>query len=84
MDQIKLGPEVIEREFAVKNLGIIFDELFTWSKHINLIVAKAYGKLRQAYRFKNFLTPEVKWNLCETYILSQFNYGNIILQGINA
>ena len=83
LNQIKLGQEVIEREFAVKNLGIIFDELFTWSKHINLIVAKSYGKLRQAYRFKNFLTPEVKWNLCETYILSQFNYGNIILQGLS-
>ena len=83
LDPIKLGPEVIEREYTVKNLGITFDELFTWSKHVDLIIAKAYGKLRQAYRFKNFLTPEVKWNLCEAYILSQFNYGDIILQGLN-
>ena len=73
----------IEREFSVKNVGIIFDETFSWYKLVNLIVASVYGKLRHAYRFKGFLTPEVKWNLCETYILSQFNYGDIILQGMN-
>ena len=83
LNEIKLGPDTIEREFSVKNLGIMFDEYFSWSKHVNLITAKAYGKLRQAYRFKNFLSPEAKWHLSETYILSQFNYGDIILQGIN-
>ena len=83
LDEIKLGPDTIEREYAVKNLGIMFDETFSWSKHVNLITAKAYGKLRQAFRFKNFLSPQAKWNLSETYILSQFNYGDIILQGIN-
>ena len=83
LDNIKLGSDIIEREYAVKNLGITFDESFSWSKHVNLIVAKAYGKLCHAYRFKHFLTPEAKWNLCETYILSQFNYGDVILQGMN-
>lgn len=83
LDEIKLGPETIEREFTVKNLGITFDETFSWYKYVNLIVARAYGKLRHAYRFIHFLTPEVKWNLCESYILSQLNYGDIILQGLN-
>ena len=83
LDEIKLGQDIIEREYAVKNLGVIFDETFSWSKHVNLITAKAYGKLRQAFRFKNFLSPQAKWNLSETYILSQFNYGDIILQGVN-
>ena len=84
LDKIKLGPDTIEREYAVKNLGIMFDETFTWSKHVNLITAKAYGKLRHAYRFKHFLSSQVKWSLSETYILSQFNYGDIILQGLNS
>ena len=83
LNKIELGPDIIEREFAVKNLGIVMDETFSWSKHVNLLVSKAYGKLSQAYRFKNFLTAEVKWRLSETYILSQFNYGDIILQGLN-
>jgi exonuclease III len=83
LDNIYLGPDIIEREHAVKNLGIMFDEYFSWSKHVNLITAKAYGKLRHAYRFKNFLSPQAKWNLSETYILSQFNYGDIVLQGLS-
>ena len=83
LDDIKLGPDVIEREYAVKNLGIMFDETFSWSKHVNLITAKAYGKLTHAYRFKNFLSPQAKLHLSETYILSQFNYGDIILQGLS-
>ena len=83
LDEIKLGTDVIEREYAVKNLGIMFDEYFSWIKHVNLITAKAYGKLRHAYRFKNFLSPQAKWNLAETYILSQFNYGDIIMQGLS-
>ena len=84
LHDIKLGPDTIERESAVKNLGIVFDETMSWGKHVNLITAKAYGKLRQAYRFKNFLSTQAKWNLSETYILSQFNYGDIILQGMNS
>ena len=83
LDEIKLGPDTIVREYAVKNLGILFDEYFTWIKHVNLITAKSYGKLRHSYRFKNFLSPAAKWNLSETYILSQFNYGDIILQGLS-
>ena len=83
IDEITLGPDTIEREYAVKNLGAMFDDTFSWSKHVNLITAKAYGKLRLAYRFKNFLSSQAKWNLSETYILSQFNYGDIILQGMN-
>ena len=57
--------------------------MLSWTKHVNLCVAKAYGKLRQVCRFKNFLTDKVKWNICETYILSNFNYGDIILQGLS-
>ena len=83
LDEIKLGPDTIEREYAVKNLGIMFDEHLSWVKHVNLIVAKAYGKLRHAYRFKHFLSPQAKWRLSETYILSQFNYGDVVLQGIS-
>ena len=41
--------------YEAKNLGITFDEELSWIRHVNLQVAKAYGKLKHAYRFKNFL-----------------------------
>ena len=46
-------------------------------------MAKAYGKLNHAYRFKKFLSESAKWRLCEMYILSQLNYGDVILQNMS-
>ena len=82
MDPIKIGENVIEREFEAKNLGIVFDEELNWTRHVNLSIAKAYGKLKHARRFKNFLNESSKLKLIETYILSQLNYGDIILQNL--
>ena len=82
LDPIKIDNNVIEREYEAKNLGVTFDEELSWTRHVNLSIAKAYGKLKNAYRFKNFLNEEAKLNLTETYILSQLNYGDIILQNL--
>ena len=83
LKDVKINNEVIERKYDVKNLGVTFDESLTWSKHVNLSVAKAYGKLNHAYRFKKFLSESAKWRLCEMYILSQLNYGDVILQNMS-
>ena len=82
LDPIKIDSNIIEREYEAKNLGVTFDEELTWTRHVNLSVAKAYGKLKHAYRFKNFLNESSKQRLTEAYILSQFNYGDIILQNL--
>ena len=79
---MKIDNKVIEREHEVKNLGVTFDETLTWVRHVNLSVARAYGKLKNAWRFNKFLSQKSKMSLCETYILSQFNYGDIILQNM--
>lgn len=71
---IKIGNNPIERKLHVKNLGVIFDETLSWDKHINKCIGKAYGKFKQAFRFKHFLSTKAKLNISEMYILSQFNY----------
>ena len=53
---ININNQPIKRKNEVKNLGVIFDETLSWDKHINRCIGKAYGKLKQAYRFKNFLS----------------------------
>ena len=83
LDPIKIDNNIIERVYEAKNLGITFDEELSWIRHVNLQVAKAYGKLKHAYRFKNFLNQAAKMNLTETYILSQLNYGDVILQNLS-
>ena len=74
LPEVQIKDKPIERKNNVKNLGIIFDETLSWDKHINKCIGKAYGKLKQTYRFKNFLSSEAKLNISEIYILSQFNY----------
>ena len=79
---ISINNEVIEREHEVKNLGVVFDETLSWARHVNLSVARAYGKLKNAWRFNKFLSQKSKTAVCESYILSQFNYGDILLQNM--
>ena len=82
LDEVKIDNKIIEREHEVKNLGVTFDETLSWARHVNLSVAKAYGKLKNAWRFNKFLSERSKTCVCESYILSQFNYGDIILQNL--
>ena len=55
-----------------------------WINHINSSVTTAYGRLKQAYKFRNFLSQESRFNIIETYILSLFNYGDVLFQNISA
>ena len=77
--EISIDNHVIAREKNLKNLGVIFDENMTWIKHINKTVCRAYGSLRSLYRFKKFLSEESKKSLCESLVLSHFNYCDTVL-----
>ena len=79
---VTMNNVVIERVTEIRNLGVTFDETLSWEKHINNIVSKAYGKLRQAYRHIRFLSIESRKTIVESYVLSQFNYCDVILQNI--
>ena len=66
----------------LKNLGVTFDEVLSWRRHIDLLVGKAYNALRLLYRFKNFLSIESKKLLCNALVLSHFNYCDGLLINI--
>ena len=80
--QIIIDNKPLKRETKLFDLGVLIDENLSWEKHINNSISKAYGKLRTAYRAKNFLTKESKTNIVEYYVLSQLNYCNILMQNI--
>ena len=79
---IVVNNKPIKRETVVKNLGILFDETLSWNSEINNSIRIGYLKLKQAYRFKNFLSRNSKILIVQSYILSQFNYSSIILQNL--
>ena len=80
---IKINYKPIDREIFVKNLGITFDETLSFSKHVNKLVSNAVGKLKHAFRFKNFLSQEAKIIIVESYILSNLNYCDILFQNLS-
>ena len=74
LDPIMIDNKKIERVYEAKNLGITFDEELSWVRHVNLQLAKGYGKLKHARRFQKFLDQPSKSAVTETYLLSQLNY----------
>lgn len=80
---LTLNNKVIERKLTVKNLGVYFDENLTWNFHVNKMISTSYFKLRQAYRFKNFLSEKSKITICESYVLSTFNYCDLVYFNIS-
>lgn len=61
-----------------KNLGVIMDTELRFEKHINTVLQKAYSSLKMIYGIRHFLPFHVKKLLCETLILSLFNYADVL------
>ena len=80
---IEMGGRPLKRKIEVYNLGVLVDENLTLEIHNDNTIAKAYGKLKNAYRAKNFLDRKSKIAVVEYYILSQLNYCNIIMQNLS-
>ena len=50
---------------------------------MEILMAKAYSKLRYLYRFKNFLSFKSKITLCNALVLSHFNYCDVLFSNIS-
>ena len=79
---VLIAGEPIKRELELRNLGKQIDETLSWKPSINKDISSAYGRLRLAYQAKNFLNKNSKQQVVEYYILSHFNYGNILMQNL--
>ena len=83
LPQVEIAGVPLERKREVYDLGVLMDENLTWEKHCDNVVGKAYGKLREVYHAKNFLNRKSKIAVVESYILSQFNYCDTIMQNLS-
>ena len=59
-----------------KVLGIHFDEVLSWRKQVNVVIGRAVSNFLQINRLGKFLTTESKTNLCQSIVLSHFEYCN--------
>ena len=83
LPRIEISGIALKRKREVYDLGVLLDENLSWEKHCDKIIGKAYGKLREAYRAKNFLNRKSKIVIVESYVLSQFNYCDTVMQNLS-
>lgn len=83
LNEIIVKNTAIKRMTHAKNLGLTFDEVLSWRRQVNLCVSKATGLFLQFVRYKRFLSSESKKVLCESLVLSQFNYCDMVYMSID-
>lgn len=61
-----------------KNLGLIFDSSLRFKPHINNCIRLAYMNLKMIYSNRYYLSQKVKTILCESLVLSRFNFADTV------
>lgn len=83
LNHLKINGSNMERLTYAKILGVTFDEVLSWQKQVNLCISKAMGNFFQIYRYKKFLDKDSKIILCESIVLSQFNYCDTVYSNMD-
>ena len=83
LDDMIINNKIIKRVKYVRNLGLTFDEVLSWRRHVNNIIGSAIAKFKDLSRYKKFLNEESKKLLCDSLILSLFNFGDVVYLNID-
>lgn len=71
---LHIGNEAIPFKNCIKSLGLLIDHKLRFKEHITTKLQKAYLSLKLIYSQRHFLGHDIKKNLCESLVLSQFNH----------
>ena len=83
LDPIIVNDKPIKRVMYAKYLGLTFDEVLSWTRHVNLCIARAISKFKEFSNCKNMLSFDSKKIFCESMVLSQFNYADVVYMNMN-
>ena len=75
---ITLNNETILFKDEVRNLGLIMDTELRFEKHISNCIKKAIVKLKLLYNSKQMLNQKLRLMLCDSLVLSIFNYCDVV------
>lgn len=73
-----LNNEKLSIVSEAKNLGVLIDTELKFEKHINKLLQKAYSSIKIIYGIRQFLSSNVRKILCESLVLSLFNYSDTV------
>lgn len=75
---IKINNSSLEIVDQAKNLGLLMDCNLRFEKYINNIIHRSYFSLKLIYGIRHYLTLKIKLMLCESLVLSKFNYADTV------
>lgn len=75
---LNIDNEILFPETMVRNLGLNLDQHLKFSGHVNTLLSKAYGSLKLLYSSRFFIGRDLKKTLCESLVLSHFNYCDVV------
>lgn len=75
---IKINNIPLEIKKSCKNLGLILDDKLKYNTHINNLIRCSFAKLKLFYNYRDSIPVELKAMLCESLILSRFNYADVV------
>ena len=81
---LKVGDDMIQPSSSVRNLGIIFDNHMSMTKHVNSLISSVNFHLRNIRRIAKYLDQDTKHHVIRCLILSRLDYGNALLYGASA
>lgn len=70
--------EIIPFVESAKNLGLYFDEQLRFTNHVSYVSKQCYVRLKLLFSNRQILSLKIKKRLCESLVLSQLTYCNIV------
>lgn len=68
----------LEFVHVARNLGVMLDDRLSFDDHVKLLLRRSFSALKLIYRNRHFLTTKTKTLLCDTLVLSQFNFCDVL------
>lgn len=78
LSAILLNSEVIPLSKEVKNLGVVIDPHLSFEQHAVRKSSIGWWKLKCLWKYKNTLSPEIKWKLANALVLCHIDYCNTV------
>lgn len=76
--RIIIGDNILKCNDVCKNLGMYLDTSLRFSTHVTFTLKKAYTNLKLLYGSNFLLDKKTKIMLCNSLVLSHFNYGDVV------
>nr|CAH7750229.1 unnamed protein product [Callosobruchus chinensis] len=70
--------QIITVSDSARNLGLSFDSVLRFKPHVNNCIKNAYLNIKMLYPHRHVFSAKVKTALCESYVLSRFNYADVV------